>query len=123
MKIYLIDDNAIDLEINRKALAKADPNLTFSLRQDPVQALEELVSGKAQPDVILLDWLMDPIEGEAWLQLYTELMAHPVPVYILTSSILWKDKQCAEKFSVVQGHFIKPLKHEAIGHFLKNIQD
>lgn len=114
MKIYIIDDNEIDLIIGKKILENKDHSLHISVCQSPVEALAHLENGDINPDAILLDWYMPELAAEDWLLRFTKEQDRAVPVYILTSSIDPKDKQQAEKFDVVKGFFTKPLSQSDV---------
>lgn len=119
MKIYIIDDNEIDLIVGRKLLERRDDQLSISVCQDPTLALEEISNASIQPDVILLDWHMPVLNAQDWLTRYTQQLKASIPVYILTSSIDPRDKQRIEEFEVVQGFFSKPLNQAHIDEILK----
>lgn len=121
MKIYLIDDNEIDLIVGRKLLEKSNSQFNISVCQDPVLALEEILSASIRPDAILLDWRMPVLNAQDWLSIYSkEKRETSIPIYILTSSIDLRDKQKAEEFEAVQGFFTKPIKQDHIDEILKN---
>lgn len=120
MKIYIIDDNEIDLIIGRKLLERRNDQLNIEVCQDPTLALAQIFNASIEPDVILLDWHMPVLNAQDWLTQYTEQLKASIPVYILTSSIDPKDRQRTEKFEVVKGFFSKPLNQGHIDEILKN---
>lgn len=123
MKIYLIDDNEIDLIVGRKLLEKSNNHFNISVCQNPVLALEEILSASIRPDAILLDWRMPVLNAQDWLSIYSkEKRETSIPIYILTSSIDLRDKMKAEEFEAVQGFFTKPIQQHHIDIIL-NHQD
>lgn len=120
MTIYIIDDNEIDLIIGQKLLERRDKELNLQVCQDPVLALEQLLDGSIQPDVILLDWHMPLLNADQWLTRYNQHLGASIPVYILTSSIDPRDQQKVEVFEAVKGFFSKPLTQTHMDEILKN---
>ena len=110
MKIFLIDDNDIDLLISRKLLHKYDETITVQQFKEPRQALKELVRTPYDlPDIIFLDLNMPVMSGWDFLDSLTTLVQEPITIYLLTSSLDDRDREKAKKYPIVQGYLTKPL--------------
>ena len=115
MKIFLIDDNTIDLLISRKLLLKHDSELTvieFSKAQEAVAALQN--TEEPLPDLVLLDLNMPSMNGWEFLEAVKPLDRPPERVFILTSSLDERDKTMATNYPSVKGYITKPLNTESI---------
>ena len=115
MKIFLIDDNTIDLLISRKLLLKHNSDLTvieFSKAQEAVVALQN--TEEALPDLVLLDLNMPGMNGWEFLEAVKPLSRPPERVFILTSSLDERDKAMATEYPSVKGYITKPLNTESI---------
>lgn len=110
MKIFLIDDNDIDLLISRKLLHKYDETVTVQSFKEPRQALKELVRASyTLPDIIFLDLNMPVMSGWDFLDSLTTIVQEPITIYLLTSSLDDRDREKAKEYPVVQGYLTKPL--------------
>lgn len=120
MKIFLIDDNNIDLLISRKMLMKYDANLEvqeFSKAREAVVALQDEQEGL--PDLILLDLNMPGMNGWEFLEAIKDLGRQPKHVYILTSSLDERDKSTSAQYKIVKGYITKPLTTASIEQVLR----
>ncbi len=72
LRVMVIDDQPIILEAVRGMLADA-AELELHLHSDPATALDAAL--RIQPDVVLLDFNMEPLDG---LELLSLIRAHPV---------------------------------------------
>ena len=121
MKIFLIDDNTIDLLISHKLLLKYEPTLNireFNKAKDAVVALQD--EQEERPDLILLDLNMPGMNGWEFLDAIQTIENHPV-VYILTSSLDERDKSMSAQYEIVQGYITKPLNNASISQALSHI--
>lgn len=119
MKIYLIDDNTIDLLISRKLLLKYDADLTineFSKAREAVTALQN--EPENVPDIILLDLNMPGMNGWEFLEAIKSFDRQPDTVYILTSSLDERDRTMAAQYPIVKGYITKPLNTPSIVQIL-----
>ena len=119
MKIYLIDDNTIDLLISRKLLQKHDATLTiieFNKAQEAVRVLEDPTV--TLPDLVLLDLNMPGMNGWDFLEAVKSLARQPDRVFILTSSLDERDKSMAADYPSVKGYIAKPLNADSIAQAL-----
>ncbi|MEK6481822.1 response regulator [Catalinimonas sp. 4WD22] len=118
MHIYLIDNDEVDLIIGKKFLQILAPEAEVSTFQNPLKALSKLISSTSQPDVIILDWYMNELDAEAWIEYYITQVKDLAPVYIYTASINPQDKQKADSFEIVKGFYVKPFSKSAIEKIL-----
>ncbi len=115
MKIFLIDDNTIDLLISRKLLSKHNSDLTvieFNKAQEAIIALQR--TEETPPDLVLLDLNMPGMNGWEFLEAVKQQNYQPERVFILTSSLDERDKAMAAKYPSVKGYITKPLNTESI---------
>ena len=122
MKIYLIDDNNIDLLISHKLLLKYDPALQireFSKAREAVTALQ--IEQENKPDLILLDLNMPGMNGWEFLEAI-RMIEHQPLVYILTSSLDERDKSMSAQYEIVRGYITKPLNNASINQALSHIR-
>ena len=120
MKIFLIDDNNIDLLISRKMLMKYDADLEvqeFNKAQEAVAALQN--EQESLPDLILLDLNMPGMNGWEFLEAIKDFERQPKQVYILTSSLDERDKSASAQYEIVKGYITKPLTNTSIDQVLR----
>ncbi len=87
--ILLVEDNADDVELTRRALKKNHILNELIVVRDGVEALDYLLgeSGRPLPAVVLLDLGLPKLSGiEVLKRIRAEQRTHLVPVVILTSS-------------------------------------
>ena len=124
MKIFLIDDNNIDLLISHKLLLKYHADLEireFSKAREAASVLQN-ASGKEEiPDLILLDINMPDMNGWQFLEAIQTIDHQPV-VYILTSSLDERDKSMSAQYEIVQGYITKPLNSASINQALSHVR-
>ena len=120
MKVFLIDDNTIDLLISRKLLLKYDATLEvieFSQANEAVVALQD--EQQNLPDLILLDLNMPGMSGWDFLEAIQKIDRQPKRIYILTSSLDERDRLMAAKYPMVKGYITKPLNNPSISQALE----
>lgn len=107
LKIFIIDDNELDLFITGKILSvKGYTNVrTFS---SPLEALGEIEENNV-PDLIFLDLNMPLMDGFKFLIQLNMLNKPDVKVFILSSSDSRADMQQAKMSNNVVDYLIKPL--------------
>jgi two-component system, response regulator len=86
-RILLVEDNADDVELTRRAFEKSNVMNDLVVVRDGVEALDYLFAALTPPDLVLLDIKLPRIDG---LEVLRRLRADPrtrrQPVVILTSS-------------------------------------
>ncbi|MEQ9441628.1 MAG: response regulator [Cyclobacteriaceae bacterium] len=120
MRIFIIDDNQIDLLISRKLLLKNNASLEVQEYVQARQALAEIKTKQVEkPDIILLDLNMPEMDGWEFLEALREENADAdLKVYVLTSSLDDRDRTKAKKYNVVEGYLTKPLNDSVIQNIL-----
>lgn len=115
MRIFIIDDNQIDLLISRKLLLKNNASLDVREYAQAQQALTEITSQPDKPDIILLDLNMPEMDGWDFLEaLKSAEINSDLKVYVLTSSLDDRDRTKAKEYAVVEGYLTKPLNDSVI---------
>ena len=120
MKVFLIDDNTIDLLISRKLLLKYDATLEvleFNRASEAIVALQD--DRQRLPDLILLDLNMPGMNGWDFLETIQDMSRQPKRIYILTSSLDERDRLMAAKYPTVKGYITKPLNNASISQALE----
>ncbi len=114
-RVFLIDDDEVDVENVRRALAENATHYDLSVALDGQQALEMLERGEVETHalVILLDLNMPRMTGIEFLR---AVRARPklrlLPVVVLTTSDDERDKVDAYELNVA-GYIVKPVTFDA----------
>ena len=114
-RIILIDDNEIDLFINKRILELTGIKEPISDFLSPVEALEFLNSQRDNSNlevVILLDLCMPEMDGLSFLSAFGQMQG-PVRkntrVFVLSSSTSQNDIKNALSYPIVKKFIVKPL--------------
>ena len=112
VSVLLVEDNEIDVEVTRRALAKAGVRVALQVERDGADALETLLRRRRRselPRLVLLDLQLPGIDGPEVLRRIkgdAELCA--IPVAVLTGSTGEKPMlECMELGSNM--YFVKPM--------------
>lgn len=114
--LCVIDDDVIyqfAVKLNIKQLQLAEKVLTFSNGEEAMLYFSEnMENPEALPQVILLDINMPVMDGWDfldWFQSAKEKMAREIPIFMVSSSIDWRDMEKAKSYPEVQEYLSKPL--------------
>jgi len=114
MKILLVEDNEIDVVLNKAYLEDIYSDLALEVVNNGADAIDFLLqqhefSHCEEPDLVLLDLNLPKIDGLEVLQVVknTQGKSH-IPIIILTTSILDSDKNFALQNGAL-AYFEKPL--------------
>lgn len=127
MKILLVDDDPVSHLINEKIISrtmnypkleiisflKAKEALTYTLQHNRSNSQEDLY--------IFLDLNMPVFNGWDFLDGLEEFKVNKIFVFILTSSIYYKDRQKAEEYKSVKEFLVKPLCVSSINKIFDEI--
>lgn len=114
--LCVIDDDVIyqfAVKLNIKQLELANQVLTFSngeLAKDYFQ--ENLANAEALPEVILLDINMPVMDGWDfldWFKTIKSQLARNITIFMVSSSIDWRDIEKAKSYEEVSDYLSKPL--------------
>src|SRR6476661_3825445 len=114
-RIILIDDNEIDLFINRRILELAGIKEPISDFHSPVEALEFLNSERDNPNLeltIFLDLSMPEMDGLSFLSAYGQIsgrIRENTRVFVLSSSTNKEEIKNALSYPLVKKFVVKPL--------------
>jgi len=117
-KVLLIDDNTIDIYVNKYMLEKAHVAESIVSFTSGLDAMDYLSSSPVDSsDLILLDIQMPVMNGFEFLKkLENEIQSSSLPkIIMLSSSQNEKDFSVFSKNNLVSGYIIKPLSPEKIG--------
>jgi CheY-like chemotaxis protein len=131
LNFMLIDDNEIDLFVNRKFIERTVGDveiLTFIRAKKALDFLSSLSIGTSSdyhfiPDIILLDLNMPEMSGFEFLDAYSRLQNKTLTktkIFLLSSSTNVKDRIDADRHSACQGFLSKPLSCEMVQKILED---
>lgn len=110
--ILIVDDNLMDVDLARRAMARCMPAIPVEVAMDGDEALACLPrweAGEPPPQVILLDINMPRVTG---LEVLERLKAHPlfrrIPVVMLTTSGEMRDVEEAYRLGC-NSYIVKPV--------------
>lgn len=113
-KIYIVDDDPVLQRILKKMLSNFDESLKVEIFRHGEEAIEELQSGNELPDLMFLDINMPIMDAWGFIESYKLLNIDSIPIYILSSSIDYRDVSKAEKIDVIKDYLVKPLRKEKL---------
>lgn len=131
LNFMLIDDNEIDLFVNRKFIERTVGDveiLTFIRAKKALDFLSSLSIGTSSdyhfiPDIILLDINMPEMSGFEFLDAYSRLQNKSLTktkIFMLSSSTNLKDRIDADRHSACQRFLSKPLSCEMVQKILED---
>ncbi|MEW2921755.1 response regulator [Muricauda sp. ANG21] len=132
LNFMLIDDNEIDLFVNRKFIERTVGDveiLTFIRAKKALDFLSSLSIHTSSdyhflPDIILLDLNMPEMGGFEFLDAYSRLQNKSLTktkIFMLSSSTNVKDRVDADRHIACQGFLSKPLSCEIVQKILENL--
>lgn len=116
--IYILDDDELNIMLNRQFLNFSMPSATVTTFIDGMDLIKNLVSKRiAAPDLLLLDFSMTELSGWEFLD-YCELYYLDFDVMILSSSVHHEDIAKSKTYGQVKNYIVKPLTKENISHYI-----
>jgi CheY-like chemotaxis protein len=113
--VLLVEDNAMDADLIRHAIQKAEVNISLDVARDGEEALlflKRWEEGTPTPIVILLDLKLPKVSG---LEVLEILKSHPrykvLPIVVLTSSNLSEDIQKAYELGA-NSYILKSIDYD-----------
>ncbi len=114
--LCVIDDDMIyqfAVKLNLKQLHLADSVMCFSNGElAKLYMMENAQKPEALPDVILLDINMPIMDGWDFLEWFKEFkvnLSKAIPIFMVSSSIDWRDIEKAKSYKEVVDYMSKPL--------------
>ena len=121
MYILFIEDDAIETMKFQRTMSKLETKHTLIEAKNGEDALAYLESGKALPDIILLDLNMPRMNGIEFLGILKQHeKINYLPTIVLTTSENRDDLLECYKIGIA-GYIIKPLKYEDYEVKLKTV--
>lgn len=122
-RVLLVEDNADDIELTRRALQRCGRQIDLRVAGDGQAALELLSAQPAEcpPDLVLLDLKLPRLGG---LDLLTRLRAAPatkaIPVVVLTTSL--EEHDLAEAYRRGANSYLrKPVSFEEFTAMVRDL--
>jgi CheY-like chemotaxis protein len=116
LDIILIDDDVIQLFLNKKILkenSKISEIVSFSMPEAALEYIYKLKDSDFENQIILLDLNMPVMSGWEVLEnlkiKYGESLPSNAKICILSSSDLTEDINKSKKYKIVSGFYTKPL--------------
>ncbi|MCV9385840.1 response regulator [Reichenbachiella ulvae] len=113
-KVYVIDDDPILQRIMKKMLGNFDSDVDVHMFLHGEEAIEQLRQDVELPDLIFLDINMPIMDAWEFIENYQKLGIEIVPIYILSSSIDYRDIDKAENIELIKDYLVKPLKKDRL---------
>ncbi|MBU2916256.1 MULTISPECIES: response regulator [Reichenbachiella] len=113
-KVYVIDDDPILQRIMKKMLVNFDDELVIETFLHGEEAIAHLKSDDQLPDLIFLDINMPIMDAWDFIESYQSLGIALVPIYILSSSIDYRDITKAENIDLIKDYLVKPLRKDKL---------
>ena len=124
--ILLVEDNPDDVELTRRALAKANITNTLVVVDDGAKALDYLFArgeyvGRQMPGVVLLDLKLPKVDGlEVLAQVRRDERTRLIPVVILTSSREQQDLVAGYKLGA-NSYIRKPVDFQQFAEAVRQL--
>ncbi|MDX1627458.1 MAG: response regulator [Fulvivirga sp.] len=115
--VMVIDDNDIDLFINKRVIEFSKFGENILTMQSAKDALQYLNSGKELPEVIFLDLNMPIMDGYGFLyefEKFPEEIKTQISIFVLTSSDNDRDREKTAANPRVSKFVSKPLDDEKL---------
>ena len=119
-KFFLVDDNPIDLMVNKKLLNNSFANCSitaFNNSTDAVKYFEENVNNRSfLPTVLLLDIIMPRLDGFEFIEKLELIFSKNIPfkIFLLSSTLDDADFEKARENKAVNTILGKPLETELL---------
>lgn len=117
LKYIVVDDDSFNNMICRMIIEDALGEVEINEFTEPEEGLLFIQQNIKSPAVLFLDINMPTLTGWEFLEHYDkfdeEVKTH-VSVYILSSSLDWRDKDKASANKYVKGFLSKPLEFETV---------
>lgn len=125
-RYMIVDDDKANNMLCRMILKKISGDVESVAYDIPREALEKISSeysgaSKKIPTVLFLDINMPEINGWEFMDLFKDFdksIHDQFTIYILSSSVDYKDKDLADKNPLVSGYIQKPLTREKLKEIL-----
>jgi response regulator RpfG family c-di-GMP phosphodiesterase len=117
LKYILVDDDSFNNMICRMILEDTLGEVEINEFTEPEEGLSFIRENIKSPAVLFLDINMPTLTGWEFLGLYdkfNEEVKRHVSVYILSSSLDWRDMDKAKANKYVKGFLSKPLEAETV---------
>ena len=120
-KLLIIDDDEDFVLITKSILSKIEPGITIEVASSGEEGLARLREGTVLPALILLDVKMPGMSGiDVLRKIRDEKQLHPIPVVIVTHSII-KDDLVASYKSGANSILLKTVDTDQFRRSLINL--
>lgn len=126
MKVLIIDDNPIDLLINRKMIQSVVPEAEVFSAQSMEEAQTFLGASPVGLRLLFVDIRMPVMNGFEMLELLNDMYADVldgVHVYMVTSSLDTSDARLSEETPYIQALLDKPLSKIVVQAVVRKLEE
>jgi len=117
--IIIVDDDPLNNYMCSSLIKSVDSGISINSFTNPVKAFSFITESDLGSDTqILLDLNMPEMDGWEFLEKFKDTNKK-YDVYIVTSSIIYTEKEKSKKYPVVKNFFSKPLSRKDI-NFIVN---
>jgi len=117
LKYILVDDDSFNNMICRMIIEDTLGEVEINEFTEPEEGLSFIQENIKSPAILFLDINMPTLTGWEFLVLYdkfSEEVKRHISVYILSSSLDWRDMDKAKANKYVKGFLSKPLEAETV---------
>jgi CheY-like chemotaxis protein len=130
--VLLVDDNDSDNFLHQLVIEQSGIAAKIEVASNGKEAIEFLKenwqngsqeNSSSQPDIIFLDINMPVMDGWEFLEAYQRLEDEQkgnIIIVMLTTSLNPADKIKADKISIINGYYYKPLTIEMVKEIMQN---
>jgi len=130
IKAIIVDDDSVSNSLVKLSLSKIGGLTDIISFISASRALEKIRDFDINlfndyPTIILLDINLPIMNGWMFLNEFDKLnecIKSHYKIYMLSSSIDWRDIELAKENKNVSGYFVKPLLHDKILSLLKDVE-
>lgn len=125
LTVCIIDDDLVSQFATRYSIEQSGKQCTILTCDDGVEGLDTLNhmlhGDKEVPDIVLLDLIMDGMDGWEFLENFKRIADWPkkTSIYILSAFTNSRDRGKAREHPLIEGYFDKPLTKNDVDKILQ----
>lgn len=119
INILIIEDNKGSILLLQEVLRQTGKEINITVEKSANNTLNYLKKTNQLPDLIFLDLNMPKEDGWHVLDEYPkDANLHQIPIFILSTSILMRDRLKAREYPNIAGFYTKPITLKKINEIL-----